>query len=151
MSESVDDLHIADDLLEFVERIPELYAHRSKAFSIHDQPYPQLEYAMEWVTTQDPACERPLKRTYHYLNIGVRGTLACECLDASENAFPWPGLQPDQIKGFTHLILTWAFVFSSRENTILTAALEKAAMNQSENIDKGAFGRWLLGGNGKPP
>ena len=85
---NADDLQIADDLLELVERAPELYAHPSKAFLIHDQPFPQLKYALEWVTTKDSACERPTKRTYHYLDIGVLEPLACEYSDASENAFP---------------------------------------------------------------
>ncbi|KAL9065322.1 MAG: hypothetical protein Q9161_008309 [Pseudevernia consocians] len=47
-NESADDLHVADDLLELVERTPELYAHPSKAFAIHDTPYPQLKFALEW-------------------------------------------------------------------------------------------------------
>ena len=39
-NESSDDLHIADDLLELVERIPELYAQSSKTFLIVDWFYP---------------------------------------------------------------------------------------------------------------
>ena len=144
-NESADDLHIADDLLEIVERTPELYAHPSKAFSILDQPYPQLKYALEWVTTKDLACERPTKRTYHYLNIGALRPLACEYSDASKNAFPWAGLQPHQTKHLSRLILAWAFILSSRWVEILTAAGEKAAMNQSENIEKGTFWNVVLG------
>lgn len=144
-NESADDLHIADDLLELVERTPELCAHPSKAFLIHDQPYPQLKYALEWVTTKDAACERPTKRTYHYLNIGVLRPLAYEYSDASENAFPWPGLQPDQTKHLSRLILAWAFILSSRWVEILTAAGEKAAMNLSENIEKGTFWKVVIG------
>ena len=143
--ESADDLHIADDLLELVERTPELYAHPSKAFVIHDQPYPQLKYALELLTTRDSACERPTKRTYHYLNIGVVQPLACEYSDVSENAFSWPGFQPDQIKHLSHLILAWAFILSSRWVEILTAAGEKASMNQSEDIKEGTFWKVVIG------
>ena len=144
-NESADDLHIADDLLELVERAPELYAHPSKAFLIHDQPFPQLKYALEWVTTKDSACERPTKRTYHYLNVGVLGPLACEYSDASENSFPWAGLQPDQIKHLSRLILAWAFILSSRWVEILAAAGENAAMNQSEKMEKGTFWKVITG------
>lgn len=144
-NESADDIHIADDLLELVERTPELYAHRSKAFLIHDQPYPQLKYALEWVTTKDSACERPTKRTYHYLNIGALRSLAFEYWDASEDAFPWPGLQADQMKHLSRLILAWAFILSSRWVEILTAAGEQATMNQSEAIDEGTFWKVVIG------
>ena len=144
-TERADDLQIADDLLELVERAPELYAHPSKAFLIHDQPFPQLKYALEWVTTTYSACERPTKRTYHYLNIGVLEPLACESSDASENAFPWAGLQPDQMEHHSPLILAWVFILSSRWVEILAAAGEEAAMNQSEKMEKGTFWKIING------
>ena len=137
-NESSDDLHIADDLLELVERIPELYAQPSKAFLI-DEFYPQLKFALEWVTTKDLACERPTKRTYHYLKIGVPEILACQKLDVSKNTFPWAGFLPDQTKCLPRLILAWGFILSSRWVEILTAAGEKVVMNQSERIEKETF------------
>ena len=144
-SESADNLLIADDLLELLERTPELYAHPSKAFLIHDQPYPMLKYALEWATTKDSACERPTKRTYHYLNIGTLGPLACEYSDASENTFPWVGHQSDPIEILSRLILAWDFILSSRWVEILTAAGEKAVMSQSEKIEQETFWKVVIG------
>ncbi len=91
------------------------------------------------------ACERPTKRTYHYLNIGVVQPLACEYSNASENACSWPGFQPGQIKHLSHLVLAWAFILSSRWVEILTAAGEKASMNQSEDIKEGTFWKVVIG------
>lgn len=120
--ESTGDLHIADDLLELLQQIPGLYAHHSKGFSILDQPYPQLKYALEWVTTTDLACERPIKRTYYYQTLGVLRPLAWEYSDASENTVPWPGRQADQMKHLSRLILAWAYILSSQWVEILNTA-----------------------------
>ena len=145
-NESSDDLHIADDLLELVERIPELHAKPSKTFLIHDQFNLQLKFALEWVTTKDVACEQPTKRTYHYLTIGVPEPQACEELDVSRNTFPWAGFPPDQTKYLPCLILAWAFILSSRWVEILTAAGEKVVMNQSEKIEKETFWKVVVDG-----
>lgn len=112
--ESTGDLHIADDLLELLQRILALYAHRSKRFSIIDQPYPQLKDALEWVTTTDPACERPIKRIYRCLTLGVLRPLVWEYSDASGDYFPWSGRQADQMKHLTRLVLAWACILFSR-------------------------------------
>ena len=85
--EITDDLHIADDLLDLLQQIPGLYAHDSKRFSISDQPWPQLKYALELVTTTDPACERPIRRTYHCLTLGVLEPLAWQYSYAAEDSF----------------------------------------------------------------
>ena len=143
--ESTGNLHIADDLLELLQRIPELYAHHRKAFLIHDEPYPQLKYALEWVTTTDSTCEQPIKRTYHYQTLGVLRPLTCEYSDTLEDTLPWPGLQADQMKHLSRLIWAWAFILSSRWVEILNTAGEKALMNQSENINRENFWEVVIG------
>jgi len=141
VKESTCNLHIADDLLKLLQRIPGLYAHHGKAFLIHDEPYPQLKYALEWVTTIDSTCEQPIKRTYHYLTLGVLEPLTCEYSDALEDTLPWPGLQAVQMKHLSRLIWAWAYILSSRWVEILNMAGEKALMNQSENINTTSYSR----------
>ncbi len=143
--ESTGNLHIADDLLELLQRIPELYAHHGKAFLIHDEPYPQLKYALEWVTTTDSTCEQPIKRTYHYQTLGVLRPLTCEYSDVLEDTLPWPRLQAVQMKHLSRLIWAWAYILSSRWVEILNMAGEKALMNQSENINTENFWEVVIG------
>lgn len=138
---SIGNFCIADNFLELLELIPELNAQESKPFVIHDEPdlpdaLPLLKYALEWITTADSACERPTKRTYHYLTLGALQPVACEYLDAGEeHAFSWPGIQVGQMKHLSRLILSWSFILSSRWVEILCAAGEKASMRQNENSD----------------
>lgn len=143
--ESTGSLHTADDLLELLQRIPELYGHHSKAFLIHDESYLQLKYALEWVTTTNSACERPIKRTYHYQTLGFLRPLACEYSDAWESTLLWPGPQADQMKHLSRLVWAWAFILSSRWVEILNTAGEKALMYQSENINTENFWEVVIG------
>lgn len=81
--DSTDSLHIAGDFFELLQKIPELYAPYSKRFFLHDLFTLRLKYALEWVTTTDSTCERPVRRTYHYLMLGNPRSLECESSDAS--------------------------------------------------------------------
>ena len=143
--ENTDDLHITNDFLELVERIPEFYAHFSKVFVIHDQFYSQFKYILEWLTTRDSVYKRFIKRIYHYLNIKAVQPLAYENSNIFESVFLWSGFQSDQIKHLLHLILVWTFILSSRWVEILTAAGEKASMNQNKDIKKGNFWKIIIG------
>ena len=147
---STGNFHIAENLLELLELIPELKAQESKPFVIHDEPdlpdaLPLLKYALEWKTTADSACEQPTKRTYHYLTMGALQPLACEHLDAGEHAFSWPGMQAGQMKHLSRLILAWSFTLSSRWVEILCAAGEKASMRQNANISSDNFWEIVIG------
>ena len=132
--------------MDHVERIPKLYVQPLKAFLIDDQFNPQLKFALEWVTTKDVGCERPTKRTYHYLEIGVPELQACKKLDVSKDTVPWTGFPPDQTKHLPRLILAWAFILSSRWVEILTAVGTKTAMNQSEKFEIGTFWKVVIDG-----
>jgi len=73
-SETRDDSSIsctADCILDLLRHVPAFCAQRSKAFSILNKPFPQVKYALEWVTTTDAACDQPVKRTYHYQTLGI--------------------------------------------------------------------------------
>ncbi len=133
------DLCVADNLLELLQRIPELSAHPSKPFSILDQPHPQLRYALDWMTTTNVDCERPIKRTYHYQTMGALQLLRWEYSDASENGFEFLGYQAKRMKSFSHLVLAWAYILSSRWVEILKAGGEKASMSQSASINREDF------------
>ena len=136
---TIDDFQMADGLLDLIECIPELNSHDFKSFSILDQPYPRLQYALKWLTTTDPACKRPTKCTNHYLEIGTLQTPAYECSDLSGNVSRWSGLPPDQMKHLSRLILAWAYILSARWVETLSAAGEKVAMAQNEVIDESTF------------
>lgn len=122
--ESTDSLHVAEDLLELLPHIQERYAHHLKAFSLtHDKLEPRLVYALGWVTISDSTYKRPIKRTFHYLNLGVLRPLVCDFSDVSEDSRLWPGLRADQIRHLSFLVLAWAFMLSARCVEILTSAL----------------------------
>ena len=61
----------ADCILDLLRHVPAFYSQRSKTFSILDEPFPQVKYAFEWVTTADVTCEQPVKRTYHQQILGI--------------------------------------------------------------------------------
>lgn len=142
--ESTVSFHTADGLIKLLQQIPELYPHNSKAFFIHYGSIPHLKYALEWVTTTDPTCERPIRRTYHYLTLGIRQPLACEFSNMSENIPLWAGLQADQMKHLSRLILTWAYILSARWVEILNAAGEKAFMEERKDINGEYFWEMII-------
>lgn len=137
--ENTADLHIAENLIDLLARVPELYARHSKAFSIHDEPSPQMKFALEWLTTRDTACDRPLKRTYHHQTLAALRPQKWEYLDASEDTSLWSGHQASQMKHLSRLILAWAYILSSRWVEILKTSGEKASMQQSEGISRDNF------------
>ena len=129
----------ADGLLDLVQRVPDFRAHPSHAFSIHEGTSPLMRYALEWMTTEDSTCKRPVKRTYHYQILGRRQPLVCRLLNGAEDGFPSLGLPADQMKHFTRLVLAWAFILSSRWVDILTAAGEEVSMTLQDNVDGEGF------------
>lgn len=137
--ESTADLHIADNLLDLLSRIPELYARHSKSFSIQEEPSPQIRFVLEWLTTRDATCERPLKRTYHHQTLAALRPQEWEYLDASDNTFLWSRHQARQMKHLSRLVLAWAYILSSRWVEILKTSGEKASMRQSEGINRDNF------------
>ena len=97
---STDSLHMVDDILE-LQQIPELYAHHSKAFFPHDELYPRLQYVLDEATTIDSTCERPIRRTYHGLYMGVLRPLTYDFLTASKDK--------GHAKNLSRLILAWLY------------------------------------------
>ena len=133
--DSTDSIHIADDFLELLQKIPEIYAPHSKAFCPHEVFHPRLKYALEWVITTNSTCERPIRRTYHYLMLGNPRPLECEFANSSEDTPQFPGLQAYQAKHLPRLILAWAYILSARWVEILNAAGETAFMNQRRDMN----------------
>ena len=113
-NQSSKSLYTSKCLLNLLQQIPGFYARPLKAFSILNSLFAQAQYALDWITTIDLTCNRPLKRTYHYLTLGIPEPVVCEFSDASETCLYWPGIDVDQIKYFSQLIVTWTFILSSR-------------------------------------
>lgn len=143
--ESTDGVHTVDGFSELLDQIPELYAPHSEAFFPHDELYPRLKYAVEWITTTNSTCERPSRRTYHYMTLGRPRPLLCECSDASEEDRRLDlGFQADQLKHLPRLVLAWAYVLSARWVEILNAAGEKAFMKQGKEIARENFWEMIV-------
>lgn len=128
-------LSTSDCLLNLLQQIPGFYARPLKAFSILDNPFPQVQYALDWITTTDLTCNQPLKRTYHYQTLGVPEPVICEFSDASDACSYWPGIEVDQIKYISQLVVAWTFILCSRWVEILQSAGEKAYLQQSEKVN----------------
>ena len=139
--ESTDGVHIVDGFFQLLEQIPALYVpHHTKAFFPHDEIYPQLRFAVEWITTTDSTCERPSRRTYHYLSLGRPRPLVCEFSEASEEDTSLSlGFQADQLRHLPRLVLAWAYILSARWVGILAAAGEKAFLKLGEEITRESF------------
>ena len=134
-------LYITERLLDLLQQIPAFRAPPSTPFFILDDPYPQVKYALEWVTTTDPTCDQPTKRTYHFQTLGIPEPAIYELL----NACPcWPGIEAGQSKYFSNLIFAWTYILSSRWVEILKDMGEKAYLHQSEETDCKNF--WDIAG-----
>lgn len=98
-SDTRDDASIpctADCILDLLRYVPAFYAQRSTAFSILDEPFPQVKYVLEWVTTTDSTCDQPVKRTYHQQTLGIVKPMSYEFINTSEICPYWPGIGADR-------------------------------------------------------
>ncbi len=147
-SETRDDPSIpctADCILDLLRHVPAFCAQRSKAFSILNKPFPQVKYALEWVTTTDAACDQPVKRTYHYQTLGILEPLSYRFIDVSSACPYWPGIGPDRAQYISYLIFGWTYILSTRWVEILQDAEEKVSLQQSEELNHHNFWEVVAG------
>lgn len=121
----------ADYLADLLRHVPAFYAQNSKGFSILDH---QVKYALDWITTTDANCDQSVKRTHHYLDIGIPEPLGYRFLDASEACPYWPGIGADRAHYLSYLIFGWAYILSCRWAEILQDSGEKVILRQNEEI-----------------
>lgn len=135
----------ADCLADLLRHVPAFYAQHSKAFSILDQPFPQVKYALEWTTTTDASCDQPVKRTHHYLTLGIPEPVGYKFLDASEACPYWPGIGVDRAHYLSYLIFGWTYILSCRWAEILQDAGEEVFLRQSEGLNHHNFWEVVTG------
>lgn len=135
----------ADCVLDLLRYVPAFYAQRSKAFSILDEPFPQVKYALEWVTTTDTTCEQPVKRTYHQQILGILKPVDYCFINPSGFHPYWPGIGADRAPYLSYLIFGWTYIFSSRWVEILQDAGEKVFLRQSKELNHHNFWEVVAG------
>ena len=104
----------ADCILDLLRYVPAFHAQPSAAFSILDEPFPQVKYVLEWVTTTDSTCDQPVKRTYHQQILGIVKPMGYEFINTSEMCPYWPGIGADRAQYLSYLIFGWTYILSSR-------------------------------------
>ena len=135
----------ADYLVDLLQHIPAFYARHAKAFSILDEPFPQAKYSLEWTTTKDASCDQPVKRTHHYLTLGITEPVGYKFLDPSEACPYWPGIGPDRAPYLSYLIFGWTYILSCRWVEILQDAGEEVVLRQSEDLNHRNFWELVVG------
>ena len=135
----------ADCILDLLRHVPAFYAQRSKSFSILNEPFPQVKYALEWVTTTDVTCEQPVKRTYHQQILGIVKPVGYDFINAPKIRPYWPGIGADRAEYLSYLIFGWTYILSSRWVEILQEAGEKVFLRQSEELNHRSFWEVVAG------
>ena len=135
----------ADCLADLLRHVPPFYAQHSKAFSILDQPFPQVKYTLEWTTTIDANCDQPVKRTHHYLTAGIPKPVSYRFLGASEACPYWPGIGADRAHYLSYLIFGWTYILSCRWAEILQDAGEEVFLRQNEELNHNNFWKVVAG------
>ena len=135
----------ADCILDLLRHVPAFYSQRSKTFSILDEPFPQVKYAFEWITTTDVTCEQPVKRTYHHQILGIVKPVGYNFIYTPEIRPYWPGIGAGQGQYLSYLIFGWTYILSSRWVEILKDAGEKAYLRQSEELNHRNFWEVVAG------
>lgn len=125
---------IIDSLLDLLRRIPRFQAQDSKAFLILDQPYPQIKLAFEWLTTTDPVCSQPVKRTHHYRKLTIAQPISYSFSQSHDADSCCPHINHEGYKHLAYLIFGWAFILSSRWAETLRQSGEDAFIHQSAEI-----------------
>ena len=147
-SDSIDDSSLpctADCLVDLLRHVPAFYAQHAKAFSILDEPFPQVKYALEWITTTDATCDQPVKRSHHCLTLGILEPVGYKFLDASEACPYWPGIGADRAHYISYLIFGWTYILSCRWAEILQDAGEEVFLRQSEELNHRNFWEVVAG------
>lgn len=135
----------ADRLVDLLRHVPAFYAQNSKAFSIINEPFPQVKYSLEWTTTTDATCDQSVKRTYHYLTLGLPEPVGCKFLGTSEACPYWPGIGADRAHYLSYLIFGWTYIVSCRWAEILQDAGEEVLLRQSEELNHRNFWEVVAG------
>lgn len=104
-------LHSANRFLDLLDQIPSFLA---PSFSIQYNP-PQVEFVLQWETTDDATCEQPAKRTHHYQTLG---TLAPKVY-VFEDGPIWSVSETGCTSHFSLLVFAWTYILSSRLVEIL--------------------------------
>lgn len=125
--QSLEKLHTANCFLDLLNQIPSFFA---PSFSIQYNP-PQVEFILQWETTDDPTCEQPVKRSHHYLTLGI---LAPKVY-VFEDGPIWSVSQTACTSHFSILVFAWTYILSSRWVEILKSAGEKAFLLHNQEID----------------
>jgi hypothetical protein len=134
-----------DCILDLLRYVPAFYAQPSAAFSILDEPFPQVKYVLEWVTTGDSSCDQPVKRTYHQQLLGIVKPMGYEFINTSEKCPYWPGIGADRAQYLSYLIFGWIYVLSSRWVEILQDTGEKVFLQQSKELNHHNFWEVVAG------
>ena len=135
----------ANCILDLLRYVPAFYAQPSAAFSVLDEPFPQVRYVLEWVTTTDSTCDQPVKRTYHQQILGIAKPMGYEFINTSKMCPYWPGIGADRAQYLSYLIFGWTYILSSRWVEILQATGEKVFLQQSEELNHHNFWEVVAG------
>lgn len=135
--QSLEKLHTASCFLDLLYQIPSFLA---PSFWIQFDP-PQVEFVLQWKTTDDPTCEQPIKRTHHYLTVGI---LAPKVY-VFEDGPIWSVSKTAGTSHFSILVFAWTYILSSRWVEILKSAGEKAFLLQNQEINRDNFWSLIVG------
>lgn len=136
---------ITDCLVQLLIQVPAFRVGQAESFLIHDKSVPCVQYALEWTTTTNPACECPSKLNRHYLVLGIQKSMVYEFLSASEPCQYWPGIEGDGARYISSFIFAWAYVLCSRWVETLRDSGEEVILQQSENVNSDNFWEIVTG------
>jgi hypothetical protein len=108
--------------------------------SINDDPFPQTRHVLEWETTSDSACDKPSKRTIHYLTLAIPKPVLYEFEDALNDGPPMSSsLSGIRTEYVTLLTFAWSYVLSVRWIEILRRSGNQVSLRQREIMEDETF------------
>lgn len=118
---------IAAQLLDLLKHVPAFPAILSQQLSTLESCSLVVECTSEWLTTNDPECDQPVKTMRHYQTLGIPNPVVYDIQSA---------LQPENDKPiFLLLVLAWSYILCSRwvENLQYTGASVQLLQDEEFN------------------